>query len=54
MTRYVFKMPDLGEGTVEAVEVVWSVMAARTPGSACAMKSGPARGAGARKQLGER
>ena len=23
MTRYVFKMPDLGEGTVEAEIVAW-------------------------------
>ncbi len=25
MTRYVFKMPDLGEGTVEAEVVAWHV-----------------------------
>ena len=25
MTRYVFKMPDLGEGTVEAEIVAWHV-----------------------------
>ena len=25
MTRYVFKMPDLGEGTVEAEVVAWHI-----------------------------
>ena len=30
MTRYVFKMPDLGEGTVEAEVVAWHIKVGET------------------------